>query len=242
MTRPRSTARFTAGSRHVPLLGRQGDEIMTIPFFAEPRVELGDGQHDHADRRPERPHDRPRQPRARRSSPTSAAGSTSTSPPTCASPARLIGIDAGQPAGRAVPGHGPAAVDPAARSQPPPVPASSSSTSTARRSRTAADPSTSDKLAQRNLTFVGVPNPGVVDSRVAPQTLQIRPTPAVAARRPARRADDRLGQRARPAPGASIYLPTVDAAAALDWAHTMYVSNRLALVDAHTLVAARPAA
>ena len=29
---------FTAGSRHVPLLGRQGDEIATIPFFASPRV------------------------------------------------------------------------------------------------------------------------------------------------------------------------------------------------------------
>ena len=34
---------------------------------------------------------------------------------------------------------------------------------------------------------------------------------------------------------ASIYLPTVDAALALDWAHRMYVSNRLALEDAHTL-------
>src|SRR5450759_229951 len=34
---------------------------------------------------------------------------------------------------------------------------------------------------------------------------------------------------------ASIYLPTVDAAAALDWAHRMYVSNRLWLVDGHTL-------
>ena len=34
---------------------------------------------------------------------------------------------------------------------------------------------------------------------------------------------------------ASIYLPTVDAAAALDWAQRMYVSNRLTLVDAHTL-------
>lgn len=34
---------------------------------------------------------------------------------------------------------------------------------------------------------------------------------------------------------ASIYLPTVAAAAALDWAHRMYVSNRLWLVDTHTL-------
>ncbi|MEP6815942.1 MAG: hypothetical protein ABI873_10365 [Marmoricola sp.] len=34
---------------------------------------------------------------------------------------------------------------------------------------------------------------------------------------------------------ASIYLPTVDASAAHDWAHRLYVSNRLSLVDAHTL-------
>ena len=34
---------------------------------------------------------------------------------------------------------------------------------------------------------------------------------------------------------ATIYLPTVDADAALEWAHRMYVSNRLSLVDAHTL-------
>ena len=42
-----------------------------------------------------------------------------------------------------------------------------------------ADPSTSDKLAQRNLAFVPVPNPGVDPSRIAPQTLEIRPSPQV---------------------------------------------------------------
>jgi hypothetical protein len=97
-----------------------------------------------------------------------------------------------------------------------------------------ADPSTSDKLAQRNLTFIGVPNPGVADSRVAPQTLQIRPTPPVPL-------DDRPDElmiawgNVPTGTRASIYLPTVDAAAALDWAHRMYVSNRLWLVDGHTL-------
>src|SRR5439155_5378964 len=40
-----------------------------------------------------------------------------------------------------------------------------------------ADPSTSDKLAQRNLTFVNVPNPGLIDSRRAPQPFEVRPTP-----------------------------------------------------------------
>jgi hypothetical protein len=40
-----------------------------------------------------------------------------------------------------------------------------------------ADPSISDKLAQRNLTFINVPNPGVLASRRAPQTFEVRPTP-----------------------------------------------------------------
>ncbi len=51
---------FAAGSRHVPLLGRQGDEITTIPFFASPRVELRVGKHDYPDRCPECHHDRAR--------------------------------------------------------------------------------------------------------------------------------------------------------------------------------------
>jgi hypothetical protein len=91
-----------------------------------------------------------------------------------------------------------------------------------------ADPSTSDKLAQRNLTFVGVPNPGVVNSRIAPQTLQIRPTPQqLLDGRP----DELMIDWGNVPAGtrASVYLPSVDADAALDWAHRMYVSNRLRL-------------
>ena len=79
-----------------------------------------------------------------------------------------------------------------------------------------------------------MPNPGVVDSRIAPQTVQIRPTPAVPL-------DDRPDElmiawgNVPSGTHASIYLPTVDASAALDWAKRMYVSNRLSLVDNHTL-------
>jgi hypothetical protein len=97
-----------------------------------------------------------------------------------------------------------------------------------------ADPSTSDKLAQRNLAILGVPNPGVVNSRIAPQTLQIRPTPAA----PLDGRPDELMIDWGTVPGgtyAELYLPTVDADAALAWAQRMYVSNRLAKVDAHTL-------
>ena len=55
------------------------------PVLREPARRLGDRQHDDADRRAERAHDRARQPRAPRSPRTSAAGSTSTSRPTCGS-------------------------------------------------------------------------------------------------------------------------------------------------------------
>jgi hypothetical protein len=39
-----------------------------------------------------------------------------------------------------------------------------------------ADPSTSDKLAQRNLAFVPAPNPGNPASRRVPQTFEFKPT------------------------------------------------------------------
>src|SRR5205085_12328616 len=71
-------------------------------------------------------------------------------------------------------------------------------------------------------------------SLVAPRTLQVRATPAV-------QSDGRPDElmiawgKVPPGTGASIYLPKVNAAAALDWAHRLYVSNRLDIVDAHTL-------
>ena len=42
---------------------------------------------------------------------------------------------------------------------------------------TGADPASTDKLAQRNLSFVNVPNPGQPLSRLAPQTFEARPSP-----------------------------------------------------------------
>jgi hypothetical protein len=223
---------FTAGSRHVPLLGRQGDEIATIPFFASPRV-------------------------------TSASVSMTTQtdtpniltivhdslgaevvayfgcwldinqPTDLRFPARLIGTTPANLPDGPFQGTGPllsiqqhvrslhqcliAEIDLDGQSIP-----------------NWADPSTSDKLAQRNLTFVGVPNPGVVNSRIAPQTLQIRPTPSLPLDE---RPDELMIDWGNVPAGtrASIYLPTVDADAALNWAHRMYVSNRLTRVDAHTL-------
>jgi hypothetical protein len=98
-----------------------------------------------------------------------------------------------------------------------------------------ADPSISDKLAQRNLAFVNVPNPGVDTSRIAPQTFEVRRSPMTL------KADNRPDElmfdwRSVPAgTTASFYLPGTTAAAILDWAGKMYTTHNITLVDPHTL-------
>lgn len=223
---------FALGTRHIPLLGRQGDEIATIPFFAAPRVDSAavsmTAQTD--------------APNVRTIVHDSLGAEVVAyfgcwldinQPTDLRFPARLIGTTPANLPDGPFQGSGPLlSIQQHVRSlhqclivelnlDGQTIPAW-------------ADPSTSDKLAQRNLTFVNVPNPGVADSRVAPQTLQIRPTPTVLL-------DDRPDElmiawgNVPSGARASIYLPSVDAVAALDWAHRMYVSNRLTLIDAHTL-------
>lgn len=223
---------FKAGSRHVPLLGRQGDEIATIPFFASARV---DSASVSMTTQTDAPNVRTIVHDSLGAEVVAYFGCwlDINQPGDLRLPARLIGTTPSNLPDGPFQGTGPllsvqqhvrslhqcliVEIDLDGQTIP-----------------SWADPSTSDKLAQRNLTFVGVPNPGVAGSRVAPQTLQIRPTPAVPL-------DDRPDEimiawgNVPAGTRASIYLPTVDAAAALDWAHRLYVTNRLSLVDAHTL-------
>jgi len=223
---------FASGPRHIPLLGRQGDEIATIPFFASSRIDSSTAsmttQTDG--------------PNVRTIAHDSLGGEVLAffgcwldinQPNDLRFPARLLGtIPANIPDGP-FQGTGPLlSIQQHVRSvhhcliveidlDNQTIPST-------------ADPSTSDKLAQRNLTFVGAPNPGVVDSRIVPQTFQMRPTPPV----PLDGRPDELMIDWDNVPAgtrATIYLPTVDADAALDWARRMYVSNRLSRVDAHTL-------
>jgi hypothetical protein len=98
-----------------------------------------------------------------------------------------------------------------------------------------ADPSTSDKLAQRNLAFVNVPNPGVADSRRVPQTFEIRPTPTIL---PAYAKPDELMILWGNVPGGSVahvFLPAVLSAGILSLANRYYTSHRLTMEDAHTI-------
>jgi hypothetical protein len=97
------------------------------------------------------------------------------------------------------------------------------------------DPSSTGKLAQRNLAFVNVPNPGHPLSRVVPQTFEIRPSPAVLMSDG--RPDELMIQWINVPHGstASMYLPDVSSAQVLDWASRLYLTHRLTATDAHTI-------
>jgi hypothetical protein len=98
-----------------------------------------------------------------------------------------------------------------------------------------ADPSTSDKLAQRNLTFVNVPNPGVLETRRAPQTFEVRPTPAGF---PVAFPHDELMISWGDIPAGSsgaIYLPACSASDILTIADQTYASHRLTALDRSTI-------
>src|SRR6185369_14464505 len=223
---------FVAGTRHVPLLGRQGDEIATIPFFASPRV---DSAAVSMTTQTDNPNIRTIAHDSLGAEVTAYFGCwlDINQPTDGRFPARLIGTTPANLPDGPFQGTGPLlSIQQHVRSLHQCLIAEIDIDGQSIAAW--ADPSTSDKLAQRNLTFVGVPNPGVVNSRIAPQTLQIRPTPA----QPLDGRPDELMIDWGNVPAgarASIYLPTVDADAALDWAHRMYVSNRLGRVDAHTL-------
>jgi hypothetical protein len=98
-----------------------------------------------------------------------------------------------------------------------------------------ADPSTSDKLAQRNLAFVGAPNPGNPASRRVPQTFEVKPT---ALQQGVGVKPDELMIEWENIPKGSfaeVYLPAVSADSILTTANALYTSHLLKRADAHTL-------
>lgn len=98
-----------------------------------------------------------------------------------------------------------------------------------------ASPSTSDKLAQRNLTLVASDNPGGVESRRIPNTFEVRPTPDTHARAGFH---DELMIDWGNVPEASVarvYLPNTQPDEVLDLALRLYRGRGLQRIDAHTL-------
>jgi hypothetical protein len=97
------------------------------------------------------------------------------------------------------------------------------------------DPGNWDKLAQRNLAWSDIPNPGVDGSRRALDTFEIKATPT---KLPAHLPPDELMIDWVNLPAgsvASIFLPEVDAAEALKTADRLYGSHGLQFGDAHTI-------
>ncbi|KAH6699678.1 hypothetical protein BKA61DRAFT_661853 [Leptodontidium sp. MPI-SDFR-AT-0119] len=100
---------------------------------------------------------------------------------------------------------------------------------------TNADPSNNDKLAQRNLSFIPVPNPGLVESRRAPQVFEIRPTPAPLAKN--LQHDELLIEWGHLPTGttAQIYAPAVAAKQIISLADSIYGHHLLSLADESTI-------
>jgi len=92
-----------------------------------------------------------------------------------------------------------------------------------------------DKLAQRNLAWSDIPNPGVDGSRTALSTFEVRPTPAglTVGQSP----DELMIDWGNVPAGtrASIYLPGVNVDDVIKKASAMYTTHALARVDSHTL-------
>jgi hypothetical protein len=216
----------------VAVLGIDGDEIVTIPFFASPRVDNNtrlDAQPD-----PANVHD---------IDPDSLGGEVDVffgcwldinQPGDARFPPRLVGGNAANIPFGPYAGFAPlVSIQQLVRSRhqcllaeisfdPDPI-------------RAGADPSTSDKLAQRNLAFVNVPNPGVEPSRIAPQTFEIKPSPFVL--KSDARPDELMIRWGRTPPGsrANFYLPGTTAAAVIDWEQRLYATRLITKLDDHTI-------
>ena len=221
-----------ASGQKVAVLGIDGDEIVTIPFFASPRVATNarlDTQPD-----PANVHD---------IAPDSLGGEVDVffgcwldinQPGDLRFPPRLVGGNMANVPYGPYNGFAPlVSIQQLVRSRhqcllaeisfdPDPI-------------RIGADPSTSDKLAQRNLAFVNVPNPGVEPSRIAPQTFEIKPSAFVL--KSDARPDELMIRWGRTPPGsrANFYLPGTTAAAVIDWERKLYATRLITEVDAHTI-------
>jgi hypothetical protein len=222
-TYPRAT---NGEGQPIPVLGVQGDEIITIPFFAEPRVSASEQLHTQTD--DFNRHD-------------IAVGTPETDyffgcwldinqPNDLLYPQRIVGVSADGPFDTVAPlfpiqqfmvaAHqcliAEIAYDPDPITGP-------------------ADPSTSDKLAQRNLAFVGAPNPGALASRRVPQTFEIKPT---APGLPAGTPPDELMIEWEQIPAqssAEVFLPAVSAAEIVHAADLLYTSHLLEVKDPNTI-------
>jgi len=223
---------YISGSTVVPVLGVQGDEIVTIPFFAAPRVNASQALSGQPD---------PKNTRTINPDPLGAEVDTFygcwldiNQPNDLRFPDRMV---ANTPADYA---YGPyssfnnlVSILQLVRSQheclvcevsfvPDPITVGD-------------DPSNTDKLAQRNLAFVSSANPGVDPSRLIPQTFELKPSPKIF--KLDQKPDELVIDWGNVPPGsvAQIYLPGTTSAAILAWAGKLYTTHNLKASDPHTI-------
>ena len=97
------------------------------------------------------------------------------------------------------------------------------------------DPGNWDKLAQRNLAWSSVPNPGVDGSRTALNAFEVRATPPLL---PAAFLPDEVmidWGRVPAGTTAQVYFPALDAASIVETATKRYANHRLTVRDPHTI-------
>ena len=223
---------YKSGSTVVPVLGVQGDEIVTIPFFAAPRVPISQPLSAQAD---------PKNVHTINPDPLGAVVDTyygcwldinQSGDPRF--PDRMVAnTPADYPYGPYGTFNNLVSILQLVRSQhqclvcevsfdPDPIIVGD-------------DPSNTDKLAQRNLAFVSSANPGVEPSRLIPQTFELRPSPAIL--KLDQKPDELAIDWATVPQGsvAQIYLPGTTAAAILAWAGSLYTTHNLRAADPRTI-------
>ncbi len=100
---------------------------------------------------------------------------------------------------------------------------------------TGTPPFNSDKLAQRNISWSYIANPGTQASRRALEPFEVRPTPATV--QTGQSPDELMIDWTNVPAGqqAEIYLPAVAVDDVLELASSLYASQRLTRVDGHTI-------
>ena len=230
---PSTTYRsYTSGSTVVPVLGLQGDEIVTIPCFAAPRVDASKALSGQTD---------PKNTHTINPDPLGAVVDTFygcwldiNQPGDLRFPDRMVAnTPADYPYGPYGSFDNLVSILQLVRSQhqclvcevsfaPDPITVGD-------------DPSNTDKLAQRNLTFVSSANPGVDPSRLIPQTFELKPSPK--ALKLDQKPDELVIDWGNVPNGsvAQIYLPGTTSAAILAWAGKLYTTHNLKAADSHTI-------
>ncbi|HEX8069456.1 MAG TPA: M14 family zinc carboxypeptidase [Pyrinomonadaceae bacterium] len=209
------------GANRIPLLGVVGGEVVTIPFFAAPRVDPTNPNGLNAQTDASNVH----------AVPPDATGAEVQAYFGCwLDINQNVATLPASPASAAGPYTPAVSIQQAIRNKHQCLVAEINLDAPAPQVAAGATPAVSDKLAQRNLTVVGVASPHLV-----PNTFDVRPTaPGLP---PDQLPDELMIDWGHLPAGtqATVYLPGVSAQTVLGMADQLYAHHELALADEHTI-------